>query len=148
MHGFAPAGVDLQRYAAVRACIAEGDRPLADVLRDAELAARDWELADMLWQRALLEEAMEGGSTVADAFASAFAAAQDALKPLPPTDPETWAEIVSEQARGAGMPALWARGISAADYARMQRHWTAVLARGGESTEQYFARFYALSRAT
>lgn len=145
---FAPRGVDLTRYAAVRARLAEGDRALSAILSELDLAPADFAVADAMWQRAFVEELLEGGSEVAEAFEQAFVAAQDALRPLVELSPEEWARIVVALGRGGAPAALDGRGLRPADLARLQRHWTKQIAAGGPTADRYFAEFYRLSRVS
>lgn len=145
---FAPHGVDLTLYASIRARLAEGDRAQSSILAELDVKPADFTVADAMWQRAFMEELLEGGSEVAESFEVAFVAAQDALRPLVELTPEEWARIVLAVSTGDGQAVMERRQLSAADMARLNRHWTQQIARGGPIADRYFAEFYRASRVS
>lgn len=140
-----PHGVDLFTYATISADIAEGDRPVAEVLRERQLSDAQWTEASLFWARRMGEDARDGEARVALAFSEAFARAQDAKRPLPPLDVEGWATLVHEiDVAGALGPALVARGLSSADHSRLVRHWAKAIATEPALAARYSAREAAL----
>lgn len=137
-----PHGIDLFSYAAVSADLAEGDRAVADVLRERALTDAQWTEVSLFWARRMGEDARDGGGAcrVAIAFSDAFARAQDQKRPLPPLEVEEWAALVHEiEVTGATGPALIARGLSQADHARLVRHWARTIATQRDVADRYTA---------
>jgi hypothetical protein len=121
--------MDLETYAAISADLAEGDAPAGAVLAACGLDDAGWTAAALVWGERIAVDAREGGTgSLAAAFSSAFARAQDARRPLPAMSVEEWGELVAEaQVQGLGR-ALAVRRLSSADHARLVRHWARALA--------------------
>jgi hypothetical protein len=116
--------IDLLAYAAISADLAEGDRPMTEILDERKLTEAHWTEATLLWNGRMAEDARDGEARVAIDFSEAFARAQDGKRALPELTPEEWSLLV-EQIEGEGVAVvLAARGLRMADYARLVRHWT------------------------
>lgn len=123
-----PHAIDLATYAEISAEIAEGDRPVADVLGQRGLTDAQWSDATTFWTRRMGEDASTGEPRLALEFSDAFARAQDALRPLVTLSVEEWARLRNDIDAEGVAPALAARGLRLADYARLVRHWAKALA--------------------
>lgn len=143
-----PHGVDLFTYATVSADLAEGDRAVADVLRERGLTDAQWTEASLFWAARMGADARDGGGRVAIAFSEAFARAQDLKRPLPALGVEGWAALVHEiDVAGAVGPALIARGLSRADHSRLVRHWARAVATQRDVADRYTAALRAAEAA-
>ena len=143
----APGGLSLERFAALSAALAEGDRPLPALLAAHDLDEAVWQAATAHYTRLLAADAMDGDGAVSDRYAAAFARAQDALRPVPDLTPEAWAELCVAMAGPRGAEALAERGLSAADHLRLTRAWAARLGRERETARRYHEAFFKASRA-
>jgi len=123
------AEMDLETYAAISADLAEGAAPIGAVLAACGLDEASWTNAALAWGERIAADARDGGAaSLAAAFSTAFARAQDARRPLPTMDAEAWGELVADaEVLGLGR-ALAARRLSSADHARLVRHWARALA--------------------
>jgi hypothetical protein len=134
----------IEQFAEVSAEIAEGDRPLTEILGLRGLSPEVWREVSAFYTR-LIADAMESDDTgPADLFTAAFVRAQDAQRPIAPMTPEEWAALVMDVSRAGTEPVLSARGISSAHYLRLSRHWAKVLAGDKAQAQRYFQAFYAL----
>jgi hypothetical protein len=128
-----PHGIDLIRYAAISADLAEGDRSPADVIRAHDLTDAQWIDVTRYWSERMTDDARESAllgepPRVTLVFSDAFARAQDAKRPIAPLDVRAWAALKHDvDARGPGKP-LADRGLRLADYSRLVRHWARALA--------------------
>jgi hypothetical protein len=129
-HHGPPHGIDLIAHATISAEIAEGDRPLADILRERGLTDEQWTEATLFWTQRMAEDARGGEPRVALAFSDAFARAQDARRPLVQMSVEEWAALVTAAEQSGVAVAVAARGLRMADYFRLVRHWAKALASG------------------
>ena len=143
----APGGLSLERFAALSAALAEGDRPLPALLAAHDLDEAVWQAATAHYTRLLAADAMDGDGAVSDRYAAAFARAQDALRPVPDLTPEAWAELCVAMAGPRGAEALAERGLGAADHLRLTRAWAARLGRERETARRYHEAFFKASRA-
>lgn len=142
----APHAIDLLAYAEISADIAEGDRPIAEILRERSLTDEQWVEVATFWNRRMAESAQPDVSgnaepRVALLFSEAFARAQDQKRPLVPLSVEDWAKLVHETREEGVGPALARRGLRTADYARLVRYWAKALA-----TERALADAYDAAR--
>ncbi|WP_437646538.1 hypothetical protein [Sorangium sp. So ce362] len=136
-------GVGIEDFATIGAAIAEGDHPLEDVLRAFGLTTAQWDAISAQHTRRIAADAFENDpSTLADAYAAAFARAQDALRPVPAMTPENWAAVATEVA-ARGDEALVTRGLRRPDFLRLSRHWARELSRSPAVAKRYFAAVYA-----
>jgi hypothetical protein len=103
-----------------------------------------WSEATSFWMKRMGNDVRVYGqhAKVAIVYSDAFSKAQDALKPPPPMDAESYAALVVDIQK-AGSPAtpLAARGLSTADYLRLARHIAKRLA-SDPLESQAFARTY------
>ena len=141
-----PHGVDLFAYALLSADVAEGDRPLSEILRERGLTDEQWTEAAIFWTRLMAEDARpnESGDVqprVALAFSEAFARAQDEKRPLVELSVAEWAALVHdlESASSGPYPVLARRGLCMADYARLVRHWARAVAANPALAREYEA---------
>lgn len=147
-----PHGIDLFAYAAISADIAEGDRPLAEILRERGLTDEQWMEGTLFWSRRMSEDARPDPSgkvepRVALTFSDAFARAQDQKRPLVVLTVAQWAELVHEiEAYGVG-PVLARRGLRMADHSRLVRHWAKALGTTPSLVREYEAARAALDNA-
>jgi hypothetical protein len=133
--------VDLIAYAEISADVAEGDRPVADILAARGLTEAQWVEACVFWGQRMAEDAREGGR-VTLAFSEAFCKAQDGKRPLPPLSVEDWAALTLEiETHGSAPRALAARNLSLADHSRLVRHWAKALASDASLRARLQARF-------
>ncbi len=121
--------------------MAEGDRPQDVVLASFGLSDLEWLEAQVVWNRALAEDEVADGE-LASAFGSHFAAAQDALKPVPELTPEQWAAAEDDVAEH-GMAGLKEHRLSEGDFARLKRRWAATMAADRSAAERYRAALFA-----
>lgn len=135
-------------YAEISAELAEGDRPVADVLRERGLTDAQWSDATAFWTRRMAEDARTGEPRIALEFSDAFARAQDARRPLVPLSVEEWARLRSDIDADGVAPSLAARGLRLADYSRLVRHWAKALASSPELARAYRAARAALDAGT
>jgi hypothetical protein len=144
----APPRISMAEHARITALIAEGDRPLKDVLAAEGVPENEWNDATMHWMNAMAADAAEkgAGAVLAIDYADVFGKAQDAIKPVPPMTPEEWGALTVE-VLDAGGPArpLAARNLSKADYLRLARHWAKRLAGDPGENKRFFAVFAALT---
>ena len=136
--------VTLEQFAAIAAELAEADRPARDVLVAHGLSEEAWrELRDH-HHRAVIADALASDEPgMAEAYATAFARTQDALKPVPDLTPEAWAELVVQCGAHGAEDAVAALGFSSADYLRLCRHWAKKLGQDRAAAQRYAAAFYA-----
>lgn len=134
-----PHGIDLVAYAEISAELAEGDRPLAEVLRERGLTDAQWSDATIFWTRTMAEDARGGEPRLALEFSDAFARAQDARRPLVPLSVEEWARLRNDIDADGVAASLAARGLSLSDYARLVRHWAKALATSPDLARAYRA---------
>ena len=143
----APHGITLFDHAQISAEIAEGDRPVADVLEAHHLSDAQWNESTQHWMGKMGEDVRDNGqlARIPIVYSEAFGQAQDALKPLPPMDAAGYARLVVDVQReeGAARP-LAARNLSAADYLRLSRHFARVLSSDPEEARVYFETYAAL----
>jgi hypothetical protein len=142
-----PHNITLERYASVCAAIAEGDRPLGEVLAAAALGAAAWRDVSEHYTRILAADAMNGDGALAEAYAVAFARAQDAIRPAPELSPEEWAELTVAVSGPGGAAVLAARGLSPADHLRLSRAWARRLAAERTTAKRYHEAFFRFSGA-
>lgn len=147
----APHGITLFDHAQVSAEIAEGDRSLEAVLEAHNLTEAEWNTSTMYWMSRLGDDVRDHGqdARIPHVYSDAFGKAQDALKPVPPMDAASYAQLVVDVQR-AGGPAepLAVRGLSVADYLRLSRHWARVLAADPEQSRIFFEVYQALQPAS
>jgi hypothetical protein len=136
-----PHGVSLEAFAETSAAIAEGDRPLPEILGARGLSLDAWQVASAHYTRLLAFDAF-GDGALADRFAARFVEAQDAIKPVPHLAVESWAEIIVDVG-ARGVDALRARGLSGPDYQRLGRHWARVLGHDRAAAKRYHKAFFA-----
>lgn len=143
------ARIPLGLHARIAAEIAEGSRPVADVLAAHGLDEATWHEASLHWHRAMGDEAeaRRGAAELAPRYAKAFADAQDALSPRVDLTPEAWAELVSE-VRDAGelLGPLERRGLKPADYLRLQRFFAELVASDPEVAARFYRAYERLER--
>lgn len=139
--------VPLGLHARIAAEIAEGSRPVADVLAAHGVDEPTWHEASLHWHRAMGDEAeaRRGDAELAGRYAAAFAEAQDELSPRVELTPEAWAELVSEVRDAGGLAGpLERRGLGAADYLRLQRHFAALLASDPDAAARFYQTYQRL----
>lgn len=143
----APHGITLFDHAQISAEIAEGDRRQDAVLEAHQLTDAQWNASSIYWMTRLGDDVLENGekARLPQLYSDAFSAAQDARKPLPPTDAVSYAALVVDIQAGDG-PArpLAARGLSLADYLRLSRHWARVLSSDPAQAKAFFDAYQAL----
>jgi hypothetical protein len=140
-------GVSLAAHARIAAEIAEGNRSTAEVLDAHHLAEAAWNEATIHWMTRLGADVREHGqdARLPHLYSDAFAEAQTAQKPLPPTDAGSYATLVVDiQLAGGPTQPLAARGLSLADFLRLSRHWAKVLSSDPAEAALYFETFQAL----
>lgn len=140
--------ISMAEHARITALIAEGDRPLKDVLAAEGVSDDEWNDATVHWMNAMAADAAAkgAGAVLAIDYADVFGKAQDALKPVPAMTPEEWAALTVE-VLNAGGPAkpLATRNLSKADYLRLSRHWAKRLPANPAENKRFFATFEALT---
>jgi hypothetical protein len=142
----APHGITLFDHAQIAAEIAEGDRPLQEVLDAHRLTAAAWNESTLYWMQRMGDDARANAerARIPIVYSDAFSRAQDARKPLPPMDVEGYADLVAAiQAAGDPAPPLAARSLSNADYLRLSRHFAKAMAADPELSQRYFERLQA-----
>ena|ERR1700733_13922693 len=143
----APHGVTLSDHAQISAEIAEADRPAAAILDARKLTDAQWIECTRYWMGRMSDDVRDNGENarIPHRYSDAFAQAQDARKPQPPSDAAWYAKLVVDIQR-AGGPAqpLAARGLSTADYLRLSRHWARVLSSDSEAARLFFEAYQAL----
>lgn len=145
-HG-APHGITLFDHAQISAAIAEGDRPLADILAPRGLTENQWNESTSYWMTRMGDDVREHGkdARIPRVYSDAFSGAQDAVKPSPPMDAAAYAKLVVDIQRAGGPAApLAARGLSTADYLRLSRHWARVLSTDPGQAKTFFEAYQAL----
>lgn len=130
--------IDLDAYARISADLAEGDRPMREVLEAYGVAEAAWNDATLHWNVTMAEAARTDPS-MAIRFSELFAAAQDAKKPIAPLDVAGYAALVNDVEAIGLARALAARQLSNADYFRLVRHWARAIARDPALSRQYDA---------
>ncbi|XYH96684.1 hypothetical protein ACMHYB_54405 [Sorangium sp. So ce1128] len=143
----APHGITLFDHAQISAEIAEGDRPQASILAAHQLTEAQWNESTIHWMTRIGEDVREKGENarIPIVYSDAFAKAQDALKPVPPSDAASWAKLVVDiQLAGGPAAPLAARGLSIADYHRLSRRWARVLSSDAEQSRVFFEAYQAL----
>lgn len=143
----APHGIALVDYARISAEIAEGDVATAEVLKTHGLTGVEWNDATIYWMTRMGEDVRENSerARIPLVYSDAFSAAQDALKPLPPSDAASYAQLVVDvQLAGGPAQPLARRGLSTADYLRLSRHWARLLATDGAQARAFFDAYEAL----
>jgi len=136
----------------VSADIAEGDRPVDEILRGRGLTDEQWMEATVFWSRRMSEDARPDASgnvapRVALAFSEAFARAQDAKRPLVVLTVVQWAELVHEIEAYGLAPVLARRGLRLADHSRLVRNWAKALGTTPSLAREYEAARAALDHA-
>lgn len=142
-----PHGVTLEDHARISAQIAEGDRPLAAILEPLKLTEAAWNEATMHWMGRIGDETLARGkdAELPHVYSRAFSDAQDAIKPVPPSDAASYAKLVVDvQLAGGPARPLAARGLSMADYLRLSRHWAKVLSSDPEQEKIFSATYQEL----
>lgn len=143
----APHGITLFDHAQISAEVAEGDRSCDAVLEAHDLTAAQWNESTVHWMKRMGDDVLEHGqeARIPHVYSDAFAAAQDAIRPVPPMDAVAYAQLVVEVQRSGG-PAepLAARSLSTADYLRLSRHWARVLSSDPAQAAAYFEAYEAL----
>lgn len=145
-----PHGVTLADHARISAQVAEGDRPLAEILEPLGLAEAAWNEATIHWMTRIGDDVQKNGkdAELPNVYSQAFGEAQDALKPLPPTDAASYAKLVVDvQLAGGPAQPLAARGLSTADYLRLSRHWAKVLSSDPAQMKIFFDTYQRLQPA-
>ena len=141
--------ISLEEHARISAHIAEGDRPVKEVLDAEGVDETEWNAATGHWMQAMADDATKRGAdaTVVHDYSDAFSKAQDAIRPVPAMTPEEWAELTVEILK-AGGPArpLAARTLSKADYLRLSRYWAKTLSHDTAQNKRFFATFEALTK--
>lgn len=125
--------IDLLRYATISADLAEGDRPLADVLQTHGVTADAWTAANREWADRMATDARDSAllgvpPRVTLDFAEAFADAQDRKRPLLALDPKGWWTLKRDVDARGPKKALAERGLRLADYTRLVRFWAKAAA--------------------
>ena len=118
--------LDVERYGAICAELAQRGASRAAVLKAHLLTEPAWSLVDHHWKRALADEAEEGGRALLLTFDEAYIAAQARLgKPL---GVEEYAKIQVAIERGEIGRVLGEMSLELGDLMRLQRVWTKRLA--------------------
>lgn len=148
-HG-APHGITLFDHAQISAAIAEGDRPLSEILAPRGLTEDQWNESSAFWMTRMGDDVREHGkdARIPRVYSDAFSRAQDAAKPVPPMDAAAYAKLVVDiQIAGGPAAPLAARGLSNADYLRISRHWARVLSSDPAQAKTFFDAYQALQPA-
>lgn len=120
--GEPPAGVPLDRYAAVLAMKSE-EIPLDEAIQRAGIDARAWPAAERAWE----ERIAKGDEALLGELDAALAAAQDGLaRPVPPIDRDlaAWLDFLRRWAESpAQLELLRSLGLRVEDVFRLQRAW-------------------------
>jgi hypothetical protein len=143
----APHGITLFDHAQISAEIAEGGQSTAEILERHELTEAQWNESTIYWMGRMGDDAREHGqdARIAHVYSDAFAKAQDAIKPVPPSDAAAYAKLVVEiQSAGGPAQPLAVRGLSTADYLRLSRHWARVLSTDPEQSRIFFETYQSL----
>lgn len=149
-HRGAPHGITLFVHAEIAASIAEGDRPIGEILEAHRLTEAQWNEASIFWMTRIGEDVREHGedARVPHVYSEAFSKAQDALKPPPRMDAAAYAELVVDvQVAGGPAQPLAARGLSLADYLRLSRHMARVLSSDPAEAKMFFDAYQSLQPA-
>lgn len=151
--GEAGAGEDeitLERHAEISAEIAEGDKPLAEILAAHRISEARWNEATVAWMKAIGDDVLVNAdkATLPHVYSDAFSRAQDAKKPVVPMDAEAYATLVVDvQIAGGPAEPLNVRGLSTADYLRLSRHWSKVLSSDEKESAAFFDAYDRLQPA-
>ncbi len=143
----APHGITLFDHAQIAAEIAEGDRPLAEVLAAHRITEAQWNESTLYWMARIGDDARDNGqdARIPHVYSDAFARAQDAQRPLVAADAASYAKLVVDiQIAGGPAEPLAARGMSTADYLRLSRHWARVISSSPEEARAFFQAYEAL----
>jgi hypothetical protein len=142
-----PHGITLFSHAEISALIAEGDRPMQDILKERDLTESQWVESTNHWMTRMGDDVLQNGqhARIAHVYSDAFSKAQDAIKPSPPMEPEAYAKLVVDiQQAGGPHDPLAERGLSTADYLRLSRRWAAVLSSDPAQNARFFQTYTAL----
>ncbi len=143
--------ITMEEHARISARIAEGDRPMKDVLASEGIGEDEWNDATAYWMNQLADDAARHGAetTLAITYSDLFSKAQDSLRPVPEMSPEEWATLTVE-ILNAGGPArpLAARSLSKADYIRLARHFAKRLSGNPADNKRFATTFEALTRTS
>lgn len=145
--GGAPHGVTLFDHAQISAEVAEGDRPIGEVLRAHNLSEAQWNESTLFWTQRMGDDVLANAerARVPLVYSDAFSQAQDALKLVPAMEIEQYAELVAAiQAEGAPDHPLAVRGLKQADYLRLSRHFARSMASDPALAKRFFDRLQAL----
>jgi hypothetical protein len=147
----APHGITLFDHAQIAAEIAEGNRSTADILDAHRLTEAQWAESTIHWMTRMGDDVREHGekARIPHVYSDAFAKAQDALKPVPPSDAAAYAKLVVDiQIAGGPAEPVAARGLSMADYLRLSRHWARVLSEDPAEGKAFFDAYQAAQPGT
>ncbi|MEZ4447384.1 MAG: hypothetical protein R3B72_50375 [Polyangiaceae bacterium] len=142
-----PHGLTLVAFARISAELAEGDRPMQEVLDAHGLDETQWNASSNFWMKRMGDDALANGqhATLALVFSDAFAQAQAHLKAIPSLTIEDYAAIVVEiQTQGSAVRPLAQRNLSNADYIRASRHFAALMASDPAVAERFFEQLQKL----
>jgi hypothetical protein len=147
----APHGITLFDHAQISVEIGEGKRLPRAVLEAHDLTEAQWNESSLHWMARLGDDVREHGegAQLPQLYSEAFGKAQDAQKPLPPTDAASYAKLVVDiQLAGGPAQPLAARGLSTADYLRLSRHWARVLSSDPAQAAVFSEAYQALHAAS
>jgi hypothetical protein len=143
----APHGITLFDHAQISAELAEGERPLAEVLDAHRISEAEWNESTQYWMKRLGDDVLVNAerARIPIVYSDAFGKAQDAIKPLAPMEVEQYAELVAAiQAEGSPDQPLAQRGLAQADYLRLSRHFARAMAADPALSKRFFDRLQAL----
>ncbi|MDI1443574.1 hypothetical protein [Polyangium sp. 6x1] len=133
--------LDLEAYATVMAELAAAGSARDEVLARRGLSEERWEAIDAHWQERLTEALAEdddGVPALLAAYTAAYEVAQRAL--APPIPLERFARITRLlQATGDLQAALAKVGVTLADYARSNEHWSRRMAEDPDDERRFQA---------
>lgn len=142
----APHGITLFDHAEIAAEIAEGSRPLAQVIAARNLTEQQWNESTLHWMTRMGDDvrANAENARVPVVYSDAFSKAQDALKATVSMDVTAYAKLVADiQLAGGPATPLAARGLSLADYLRLSRHFARVMSADPAESKRFFEALQA-----
>ncbi len=140
-------GLTLEDHATLSAEIAEGSKPLREILDARHITEADWNQASLTWMKRIGEDALahRENARLAIVYSDAFSRAQDGLKPVVDMTAADYAAlVVAVQKAGSPDEPLQQRRLSNADYIRLSRHWAKILSSDPAQTKTYFDTFSRL----
>jgi len=132
-------GIEFGTYVRISAILAEKKAPRANVLAANNLDEVRWAFVEQGFLLRVATAALRGDMGPSEELDRQYVEAQDALGPTDPTRPlDQYAALVARMEMGEPPTRVLASdGLSLADWARLQRAWTARLAQDAEMTSTF-----------